>query len=66
MECADAGCDWGHEVGVLRCILRGKVMSAQWTGMEYEQVGLWLNRSSEISTAQHLSSANQRHKYSLL
>jgi hypothetical protein len=66
VECPDAGCDWGHEVGVLRWMLRGKVMSAQWAGMEYEQVGLWLNRSSEISIAQHLSSANQRHKYSLL
>ena len=66
MECADAGCDWGYEVGVLRWILCGKVMSAQWAGMEYEQVGLWLNRSSEISIAQHLSSANQRHKCSLL
>jgi hypothetical protein len=66
VECADAGCDWGREVGVLRWILCGKVMSAQWAGMEYEQVGLWLNRISEISIAQHLSSANQRHNYSLL
>jgi hypothetical protein len=66
VECADAGCDWGYEVGVLRWKVRGKVMSAQWAGVEYEQVSLWLNRNSEISIAQHLSSANQRHKYGLL